>query len=270
MNEAVIRLDNFGFSFGEEPVLAGINFTLNQGESLQIIGPNGTGKSTLLRCILNLHEHGKSSGEIGVKNRPASSYKQRELAGIISYVPQAGGWVPPFTVEEFLRLSRYPRQGGGFAPARNQEDGNAVLKALQLTGLENLAGRSLRTLSGGERQRAYVAAALAQEAEVMLLDEPASFLDPKNAHDLNRVLGNLNQQGHQSRAMTFLTVTHDLNTAFSPPAARSKVLVLSQGRQVYCGKTEGLLDGTILRQAFSHEFIIFKHPRTGLPAVLND
>ena len=270
MNEAIIRLDGFGFSFGEEPVLAGISFRLNRGESLHIIGPNGTGKSTLLRCILNLHEHGKSSGEIWIKERPASSYKQRELAGIISYVPQAGGWVPPFTVEEFLRLSRYPRQGGGFAPAQNREDDSAVSKALRLTGLENLAGRSLRTLSGGERQRAYVAAALAQEAEVMLLDEPASFLDPKNAHDLNRVMASLNQQEHQSQAMTFLTVTHDLNTAFNAPAKHSKVLVLSQGRQVYFGETRGLLDGNILRQAFNHDFTIFKHPRTGLPAVLSD
>lgn len=290
MNEAIIRVENFSFAFNGTPVLEDINFNLNPGDALYIIGPNGAGKSTLLKSLLNLHEYGKGSGEVWIKNRPLNAYKQRELARVMSYVPQAGGWIPPFTVGDFLRLSRYSRHDPGFSPRAGKGDDTAVREALQLARVEEFVARPLRTLSGGERQRAYVAAALAQDAEIMLLDEPTSFLDPKHAHDLNQVLARLNNNPTQSvrnlpetapedgqadhpgpsgtACLTTLTVTHDLNQALAAHQQNGKVLVLAKCRQVYFGGVGGLLDGAILRQAFNHDFFIFKHPHTGLPVVL--
>ena len=312
MNTPLLQLKNFSFAFAQTQVLQGVNFSLNLGDYLSIIGPNGAGKSTLLKCLLRLHEHGRQSGEILIQGQALTNYKQPELARVISYVPQAGGWVPPFSVEEFIRLSRYPHtklgnkklkaaepnclisqenqasppaqfssgqlSSGQFSPDNflsNQPQNTheqAVAKAIALTGLENLAQRSLRNLSGGERQKAYLAAALAQDTKIMLLDEPAAFLDPKHASDVYALLKNLNPE----HGLTMLTVTHDLN---HPLQAGGKVLVLKPGQQLYFGPTQVLLPilpntSGILEQAFNHSFSYFNHPHkhcpTVLPAVLAD
>ena len=257
----MLRVRDFSFSFNGSPALQGLDFTLPPGGCLSVIGPNGAGKSTLLKCLARLHEGGRSSGEIRVKDRELAAYGQRELAGIISYVPQAGGWIPPFTVEEFLRLSRYPY---GFTGSAVREAARrAVASALASTGTEHLAGRSLKTLSGGERQRAYLAAALAQEAELMLLDEPVSFLDPRHAADMHKLLRSLNRD----QGLAMIMVTHDLNY---PLSAGGDVLVLREGRQLFFGPVADLLPSGVLEKAYEHEFTYVRHPRTGRPAVLTD
>ena len=257
----MLRVRNFSFSFNGRPALQGIDFALPQSGCLSVIGPNGAGKSTLLKCLLRLHAGGRSSGEIRVKDRDLAAYDQRELARVISYVPQAGGWIPPFTVEEFLRLSRYPYGALGSA-ARNAAC-RAAAGAMSLTGTEALAGRSLKTLSGGERQKVYLAAALAQEAELMLLDEPATFLDPRHAAELHGLLRALNSE----RRLSMITVTHDLN---QPLAAGGDALVLREGQQLFFGPVAELLPSGVLEKAYTHEFIYVRHPRTGRPAVLAD
>ncbi len=255
----MLQVRDFSFAFNGKPVLHAISFALVKGGFLSVIGPNGAGKSTLLKSLLRLHEGGHSSGEILVKGRRLSSYSQRELAKIISYVPQAGGWIPPFTVEEFLLLSRYPHGAPGLAA--KEADRAVTARALALTGMEALARRGLKTLSGGERQKAYLAAALAQEAELMLLDEPASFLDPKHAADLHALLRTLNRE----QGLTMVTVTHDLN---HPLSAGGQALVLREGRQIFFGPVAGLLENSVLEGAYNHRFTYVTHPRTGRTAVL--
>lgn len=257
----MLQLEHFTFSLGERRILDGLDFRLAQGDYLAVIGPNGAGKSTLLKCLMRLHEHGRSTGSIFVKGRPLAEYGQKELARTISYVPQAGSWIPPFTVEELLRLSRYPyvSVGGGLKAA----DLAAVRRALELTEMGSLAGRPLRELSGGERQRAFLGAALAQETDLMLLDEPASFLDPKHVADLNALLRVLNKE----QGLTMITVTHDLN---HPLQAGGLALVLREGRQLFFGSAEGLLQDRVLERAYQHQFTYFQHPKNGRPAVLAD
>ena len=257
----MLQLRDFSFSFNGEPALQGLNFSLPREGYMSVIGPNGAGKSTLLKCLLRLHERGRSSGNIRVKGRDIAAYGQRELARVISYVPQAGGWIPPFTVEELLRLSRYPYGTSG--TAAREAARRAADKALALTGTEALAGRSLKTLSGGERQKVYLAAALAQEAELMLLDEPASFLDPMHAADLHVLLRTLNQE----QGLSMITVTHDLN---HPLSAGGQALVLRGGRQLFFGPVTELLHSGVLEKAYNHEFTYMRHPRTGRPVVLAD
>ena len=257
----MLQVRGFSFAFNARPALQGLDFALPRGGCLSVIGPNGAGKSTLLKCLLRLHEEGRSSGVIRVKGRDIAAYSQRELARVISYVPQAGGWIPPFTVENFLRLSRYPYGSSGHV--EQEASRRALDKALALTGTEALVGRSLKTLSGGERQKVYLAAALAQEAELMLLDEPASFLDPRHAADLRRVLRILNQE----QGLSMITVTHDLNQPFS---AGGEVLVLREGRQLFFGPVTDMLRCGVLEKAYNHEFIYMQHPRTGKPVVLAD
>ena len=257
----MLRVRDFSFSFNGNPVLQGLDFTLPPGGCLSVIGPNGAGKSTLLKCLLRLHEGGRSAGEIRVKDRELAAYGQRELAGVISYVPQAGGRIPPFTVEEFLHLSRYPYGFSGHAAREAAR--RATAAALAATGTEKLAGRSLNSLSGGERQRAYLAAALAQEAELLLLDEPAAFLDPGHAADMRALLRSLNRE----QGLALITVTHDLNY---PLSAGGDVLVLREGQQLFFGPAENLLPSGVLETAYDHEFTYVRHPRTGRTTVLAD
>jgi iron complex transport system ATP-binding protein len=248
----LIEFKNFSLYFEETQVLKDLNFSLDQGQYLSIIGPNGAGKSTLLKCLPRLHERVKTCGEIFLKNQPLSSYSQKKLAAILGYVPQAGGFIPPYTVLEFVRLSRYPQ------PDRSR-DQEAVNKALAMTSLENLAQRALISLSGGERQKAYLAAALAQETPVLLLDEPSSFLDPRHGYILDKLLKKLNSQN----GLTVITVTHDLN---HPARSGGLVLVLKEGRILFFGQ-ESSLESRILEEAFDHRFIYLTHP-DGRPVVL--
>ncbi|MDR3074216.1 MAG: ABC transporter ATP-binding protein [Deltaproteobacteria bacterium] len=257
----MLQLTNYSYSLNGHSILEGLAFHLAKGAYLSVIGPNGAGKSTLLKCLLRLHEHGESQGGISVKGRPLTEYTQKQLARIIAYVPQAGGWIPPFTVEEFLRLSRYPYASATNGPGA--ADREAVRQALCLTDMEPLASRRLQTLSGGERQKAFLAAALAQQTEIMLLDEPASFLDPKHAADLNRLIKRL----HQDQGLTMITVTHDLN---HPLSIGGQALVLQRGRQLFLGPAQELSRQGILEKAYNHQFTYFRHPRTGGPAVLAD
>ena len=254
----MLELKNFSFAFGEKIVLNDINFSIETGVFLHIIGPNGAGKSTLLKCLLRLCEQGNANGEIIIKGRPLKSYSQKKLARVFSYVPQAGGWIPPFKVREFLHLSRYAHSSLGRSDAHGLE---MIEKALALTNLSGLAERPLRTLSGGERQKAFVAAALAQGAEIMLLDEASAFLDPKHARELEILLTKLNQRA----GLTMLWVTHNLNQVM---AAGGHALVLKSGSQLFFGPVEALSGKGILEAAYEHRFVHFPHPVTGRPAIL--
>lgn len=251
----------YGFSFSRQPVLRGIDFTLEKGGYLSILGPNGAGKSTLLKSFLRLHDTGRGRGAIQIRNRPLAFYSQRELARLIAYVPQAGGRTPPFTVAGFLLLSRYPHLAG--SRVLRDADREQITKALDLAGIPHLADRRLNALSGGERQRACLAAALAQGTDILLLDEPTSFLDPKHASDVNALLKRLNRE----HGFTILTVTHDLN---HPLDAGGLALVLRGGEQIYFGPAEELAANTVLETAFDHPFIRLTHPGTGKTLVLAD
>ena len=258
---SVLSCHNYGFSFTGEPVLKEITFSLEKGAYLSILGPNGAGKSTLLKSFLRLHETGRPNGAVSVLGRALASFSQRELARLIAYVPQAAGRIPPFTVAYFLKLSRYP-----YAHDRQalQPGGNeAIENALHSTGMSHLADRRLDTLSGGERQKAFLAAALAQSADILLLDEPTSFLDPKHAAEVNALLKTLNRE----RGLTMLTVTHDLN---HPLDAGGQSLVLRGGEQVYFGPSSSLTGNGILEKAFGHSFAYLTHPATGRPLVIAD
>lgn len=257
----VLSCEDFGFSFPHTPILQGIHFCLEPGAYLSIIGPNGSGKSTLLKCFLRLHETGRTNGRLHVRGRDLASYSQRELAHLIAFVPQAGGRIPPFSVAEFLKLSRYPYASR--QRAFRAEDDENVAHALALTGTEHLAEKRLDALSGGERQKAYLAAALAQGTDILLLDEPASFLDPRHAAELNALLKRLNRE----RRLTVLTVTHDLN---HPLDAGGQTLVLRHGRQLYFGPSDALAARGVLEEAFGHTFTYLSHPGTGQTLVLAD
>ncbi|MDR1657716.1 MAG: ABC transporter ATP-binding protein [Deltaproteobacteria bacterium] len=254
----IVSVKDFSFSVDQADILHGVSFSVDRGGFLSIMGPNGAGKSTLLKCLMRLHERGRTTGTIEIEGQSLNSYTQKQLARLISYVPQGGGWIPPFTVTDLCKLSRFPYSS--VVSGLTEADEWAVSKAIELTGLQALSKRALKTLSGGERQKAYLAAALAQQTPIMLLDEPAASLDPRHASELSDLLTRLNCD----QCLTMLMITHDLNY---PNRVGGSVLMLSSGHRTYFGPAEGLVSGRVLEDAFDHEFIYLDHP-SGLGRVI--
>lgn len=201
----MIFIKNLSFSYKKIPVLNNISHTIGQGEHWAVIGRNGAGKSTLIRCIAGLQK--SYSGSILIKGRELREYTPKELAKIVAYVPQTRNGIPPYTVYDYVMMSRFPYQGIFAAPSN--KDKASVEKALVFTDTNDLKDQFLRNLSGGELQRVYIAGAVAQETGILLLDEPTTFLDPLH-HEL--ILATISKI-HEHYATTILSVTHDITSS---------------------------------------------------------
>ena len=248
----LLRVQDFSFAYGEHEVLRRLTFAITPGEFVTIIGPNGAGKSTLLKCIMRVLPGGR--GLIEVAGRPLATYRQAALARIISYVPQGLRGPLPWTVREFVMMGRYPY----LHPLRSAtpQDDAAVAQALALTGMAGFADRELGDLSGGERQTARIAAALAQEAGLLLLDEPATFLDPRHQDEVNRLLCRLSRQ----EGRTILAVTHDINAA---ALTSDRLLAIRDGELVFSGPPAEVMTNDVLSRIYGKAFTFITHPQTG-------
>jgi iron complex transport system ATP-binding protein len=250
--KAIIDISHFSFEMGGREILKDISFAVHGGEYMSIVGPNGAGKTTLLKCISRIHRPGR--GGIFVAGRRLADYSQKDLARRVSYVPQADGRHAPFTVYEFVLMGRYPYLNP-FSPP-SAEDVMAVREAMEVTGTEAFAERFLNTLSGGERQKVYIAAALAQAADVLLLDEPTTFLDPKHESDIYGLLAEINRR----RGVTIVSVTHDINSAV---LTSRTVLALKDGAVAFYGPAEEFMKAEILQAVYEKPFQLMNHPRYG-------
>ncbi len=259
MTEPALRLVGYSFALGGREILRDLSFSVGRGERVALIGPNGAGKTTLLKCLNRILRGG--SGEIRIDGISLDSYRQFELARRVAYVPQADGRTAPYTVREVVEMARYPHLGP-LAPIRPEDDA-AIDRALSETGMSGLSHRPLLTLSGGECQKALLAAALAQQSDILLLDEPTAFLDPSQQSEILVVLDRV----HRERGATILTVTHDLNEAL---AHSDRVLALREGTLVFDGPALALADGDTLRRIYQHEFVVGSHPRSGRPVLFSE
>jgi iron complex transport system ATP-binding protein len=259
MTELALEMDGYSLRLQGREILRKLSFAVPRGERIALIGPNGAGKTTLLRSFCRLV--GGGQGAIRIAGRPLEGYRQADLARRLAYVPQVEGRSAPYTVRELVEMSRYPHLGP-LAPIR-AIDRAAVDRALLDTGLVSLSERALSTLSGGERQKAMLAAALAQESEILLLDEPSAFLDPAQKAEFQKLLGRV----HRERAATILFVTHDLNEAL---AHSERILALREGSLAFDGPAAALPKGDALRRIYDHDFAIGAHPRLGSPVLFVD
>jgi iron complex transport system ATP-binding protein len=247
----IIEVRDFGFGLEGRAILSEVSFEVAEGAHLSIIGPNGAGKTTLLKCVLRILTGG--SGSIRVAGKPLEDYTQRGLARVMSYVPQPGSHNFPFSVREFVTMGRYPH----LSPfsSLSAEDRAAVDRALSLTGMNDFADRQMSTLSGGECQEALIAAALAQDARIVLLDEPTTFLDYRHQVEIRAILRQVKGTG-----TTIVSVTHDVNSALQTSEA---ILALREGRAVYSGPTADIADPAVLREIYGIGFLTAPHPVTG-------
>ena len=242
---------------GGRPVLNGISLAIAPGEMAGLLGPNGSGKTTLLRIVAGSLAPGE--GSVLVRGDAVAALSHKERARRMAFVPQRPESVPDFTVFDLALMGRYPHRG--FLEDYTPEDEAAVRAALEETAAAHLADRTVRTLSGGELQRVYVARAFAQETPVLLLDEPATGLDPAHAVALfDRVRARNRRDG-----ATVLMAIHDLNLA---ALYCDRLIFLRDGLVAADGPTASVFTAETLQRVYDAPFIVLAHPETGRPQAL--
>lgn len=226
---AIVQATGVAVRRGKREVLHGIDVTVNAGEALAVVGPNAAGKSTLLRALCGLLP--LAAGSVSIAGRALGDWPRDALARVVALVTPEDESTSPLTVRERVAVGRYPHTGP-FRPL-GQHDEDAITRALALTGIESLAERRVGTLSAGERQSAAVARGLAQEPQVLLLDEPAAHLDIGHQLALFRVLDDVRRRG-----VAVLAVVHDLQRAAD---WADRLLLVADGRIVGDGEPHAVL-----------------------------
>ncbi len=243
----LISLSNLDFSYAEESVIHGISLSINQGDFIGIIGPNGAGKSTLIRLISGLQKNYR--GSIHLLGQNLNGFTPGNLARQIAYVPQNIALNFSFTVKDVVRMGRFPHQQNllGEDPGAQK----AIDQALKDMDLNTLQNRPFTQLSGGEKQRTIIASALAQESEILLLDEPTTALDLRHQQIILTRLQKLNK--------TVLFVTHDINLAAQ---FCKRIVLLDQGSLLADGTPEEVLSFELLQKVYGIKVYIDVNPFT--------
>ena len=242
--------------YDQRTVVNGISFNVGEGEFFIIIGPNGSGKSTLMNTIAGLIK--PSGGQIRIKGRPLADYPRKRLARSVAMVRQQASVDFPFTVKEVVMMGRTPHQGIlGF---EDGSDRDAVDEALTFTDLQELAGRKMHQLSGGECQRVFIARAICQDPEIMLLDEPTAALDL--AHQ-TRIM-DLMERLKTEKGTTIVMISHDINLA---SLYADTLLLLKQGSIVSSGTPETVLAYDILEAAYGCNLLVDTNPVKSRPRI---
>ena len=256
MGVNLITVTGIKFSYNDsEWVLKDISLSLGKGEILSIIGPNGSGKSTLLKLLAGIER--PQAGSIAIKNKPIGRMARRQLAKILGYLPQNVTSEFDYTAEEIVALGRFPHlKGIGFLDSRDIQVVNRSLEAADLLSLRN---RPLSKISGGERQRVFLASVLAQEPEMLLLDEPTASLDIHHQARFYSLLRGLAKTG-----LGIMVVTHDINLA---TVFTGRLLVLKEGCIFADGTPQEVVKKEVLHSVYGDSLCIGKHPRGGLPMV---
>ncbi|HEX2186693.1 MAG TPA: ABC transporter ATP-binding protein, partial [Chloroflexota bacterium] len=256
----LFELQGVSFAYpgmSEAAVLSGISLALERGEYVAVLGPNGAGKSTLLRLLAGVLTPG--AGTIALDGRPLGTWSRRRLARRVAMLPQRLQLAFDARVEDVVALGRIPHSPplltlGGPSAA----DLAAVQAALEATDTVHFRHRLVQQLSGGEQQRVALALALAQEPDVLLLDEPTSHLDPGQAQAMLDLIATIRQE----RGLTVLAVFHDLNLA---SLYAERLLVLHRGRLLADGPPAAVLRAPVLDPVFGQALHFLPHPEYGLP-----
>jgi len=253
---SVIETEHVKFKYGDAWVLNNISFTTCEGEFLGIIGPNGSGKTTLLKIIDGLLM--PQQGSVLIDGRNIRTIRRNDIAKQIAVVPQDSPIIFSFTVQEVVMMGRAPHLGR--LRFEGKTDCEIVRKAMETTDILSFASRSINELSGGERQRVLIARALAQQPQIILLDESTAFLDIKHQVDFFDLIKALNKE----EGLTVITVTHDINLA---SLFCDRVLLLRDGIIHGIGTPEEVITEPNIKEVYEANVMGDRNPVTGLPRV---
>ncbi|WP_051541889.1 ABC transporter ATP-binding protein [Clostridium lundense] len=250
-----IIINNLNYNYGETHILNNINIKFKKNKFYSIIGPNGSGKTTLLKNILRTIP--VESKSIYIDAKDLTCFKNKELAQKISSVPQNTNIDFQFTVFDIVLMGRTPYLKR--FETEGNEDLQIVEESMKMTNTWHLKDKNINELSGGERQRVIIARALAQQCEIILLDEPISNLDIQHQIEILDTIKYLN------RNVTIIAVLHDLNLAAQ---YSDSLILLNNGKVVSHGTVEEVLTEKNIRNAYNLDTYIIKNPVTGKPHII--
>jgi len=253
----ILTLRGVGFDYGATPILRDINLTVGKGEILGILGPNGSGKSTLLGLMDGILK--PKTGVVAVNGYPLGELGRGAVARRIALVAQENHFGFSFSVMQVVLMGRFPHR----KPLRweGKRDLTVAREALAATHGFALAERSIHALSGGEKQRVLIARALAQEPQVILLDEPTSFLDLKFKREIFRLIRDLSRK----QSLSVVVVSHDIDLVSQ---YCSRILLLNQGRIFKVGEPRQVITAANIEAVFDCPVRVERHPVTGRPRVV--
>lgn len=252
---SLLSVEDLGFSYPKRSeLLNGVFLSIDQGDVLCLLGPNGTGKTTLLRCLLGINKI--SRGKIYVGGRDVSEMTSRELARMVAYVPQATATVFPYQVLDMVIMGRSPHIGVMSVPSK--KDIEIAKEALSQTGIKHLENALFSEISGGERQLVLIARALAQKSDILIMDEPTASLDYGNQTRILKIINGLALQGY-----SIIMTTHSPNHAF---LACNKVAIMNEGKILAVGTPDEIVTDENLSELYAAKIKvvstkIFEKPR---------
>ncbi|PLS18055.1 cobalamin/Fe(3+)-siderophore ABC transporter ATP-binding protein [Bacillus sp. M6-12] len=249
-----IETNKLTLSYGDAVIIKELNIEIPKGEITVFIGGNGCGKSTLLRSIARLLK--PSSGAVLLEGQEIARLSTKDVAQKMAILPQSPAAPEGLTVLQLVKQGRYPYQS--WLKQWSMEDEKKVRDALQATGLEDLKERTVDSLSGGQRQRAWIAMTLAQDTEILLLDEPTTYLDMTHQIEILDLLFELNEKEQR----TIVMVLHDLNLA----CRYAHNIVAIKDQTIYAqGKPEHVINCSLVKKVFSMDCEVTVDPLFGTP-----
>jgi len=256
---AIIKAQNICVSINDKEIVHNLSLEIPEGKVTAIIGPNGCGKSTTLKALSRILPY---EGSVTFKGNEMSALSQREFAKSLAILTQSPQAPSDLTVNDLVEMGRFPHRG--FLGRGGKDDKEHVEWALAQTGVTAMRNRLLNTLSGGERQRAWIAMALAQRPEVLLLDEPTTYLDICHQLEIMQLIVRLNQE----LGLTVVMVVHDLNHAIM---YADHVVVVKAGKLVTSGAPREIITAELLAEVFkvkADEFTLSNDLRALVPVDL--
>lgn len=246
---SLLQAEHLDLAYDTRTIVHGLDLDIREGEITTIIGPNGCGKSTVLRSLARLLK--PKQGTVLLDGQDIHSQSTRTVAKRLGLLAQQSESPERVTVEELARRGRYPHQGFLQSPSRKDEE--AVAHALELSGMTELATRSVDELSGGQRQRAWIAMALAQETPVLLLDEPTTYLDVAHQLEIMELVQRLNHE----EGRTIVMVLHDINEA---ALVSDRLIAMRDGRIIGDGAPSDVLTPELMSELYGISCDIYAHP----------
>jgi iron complex transport system ATP-binding protein len=254
---ARLRADSVTVGYGDEPVVHDLSLTIPDGQVTTIIGPNGCGKSTLLRTMARLLK--PSGGQVLLDGASVHDMPTKEVARQLALLPQSPVAPDGLAVRDLVGRGRHPHQR--WFSQWSPEDERIVENALQMTDTVEMRDRPLDQLSGGQRQRAWIAMTLAQDTDLMLLDEPTTYLDLAHQVEVLDLVTRLNRE----RQRTVVMVLHDLNLA---ARYSDLIVVMKDGVIAGQGTPREVFTPALLAATFGLDADVLDDPRTGLPVIV--
>ncbi|QYR22219.1 ABC transporter ATP-binding protein [Paenibacillus sp. sptzw28] len=244
-------------SYENKIIVGNLSVAIPHGKITALVGANGSGKSTILKTMSRIMA--PSSGVVMLDGKSIHKQSTREVAKQLAILPQSPVAPDGLAVSELVAYGRFPYQKGFGMLSR--EDRSVIQWAIEATGMSEFADRAIDQLSGGQRQRAWIAMALAQQTDILFLDEPTTFLDMAHQLEVLELLRQLNE----SSGRTIIMVVHDLNHA---SRYADHVIAIKQGKVSAEGTPQEVMTTEVLRDVFGIEADVIPDPRTGLPLCL--